>query len=51
MEQELEKRVLTIAMKNSENMIEDTGVQPSINEDEMKQYLAEVVKEIKTKKD
>jgi hypothetical protein len=50
MEQELQKRVLTIAKKNSDNMIEETGVQPSINEDEMKQYLREVIKEIKTKK-
>ena len=50
MEQELQKRVLTIAKKNSDSMIEETGVQPSINEDEMKQYLEEVIKEIKTKK-
>jgi hypothetical protein len=50
MEQELQKRVLTISKKNSDNMIEETGVQPSINEDEMKQYLGEVIKEIKTKK-
>jgi hypothetical protein len=50
MEQEIQRRVLTIAKKNSDNMIEETGVQPSINEDEMKQYLGEVIKEIKTKK-
>jgi hypothetical protein len=50
MEQELQKRVLTIAKKNSDNMIEETGVQPSLSEDDIKQYLGEVIKEIKTKK-
>jgi hypothetical protein len=50
MEQELQKRVLTIAKKNSDNMIEETGVQPSVSEDDMKKYLEEVLKEIKVKK-
>jgi hypothetical protein len=50
MEQELQKRVLTIAKKNSDNMIEETGVQPSLSEDDMKQYLEEVLKEIKVRK-
>jgi hypothetical protein len=50
MEQELQKRVLTIAKKNSDIMTEDTGVQPSLSEDEMKQYLEEVIKEIKIRK-
>jgi hypothetical protein len=31
-------------------MTEETGVKPSLNEDDMKQYLEEVLKEIKTKK-
>jgi hypothetical protein len=42
--------VLTIAKKNSDIMTEDTGVQPSLSEDEMKQYLDEVIKEIKVRK-
>jgi hypothetical protein len=50
MEQELQKRVLTIAKKNSDIMTEETGVQPSLSEDEMKQYLEEVIKEIKVRK-
>jgi hypothetical protein len=50
MEQELQKRVLTIAKKNSDIMTEETGVQPSLSEDEMKQYLEEVLKEIKVRK-
>jgi hypothetical protein len=50
MEQELQKRVLTIAKKNSEIMTEETGVQPSLSEDDMKQYLEEVIQEIKVRK-
>jgi hypothetical protein len=50
MEQELQKKVLTIAKKNSDSMTEETGVQPSVSEDDMKQYLEEVIKEIKAKK-
>jgi hypothetical protein len=50
MEQELQKRVITIAKKNSDIMAEETGVEPSLNEDDMKQYLEEVIKEIKVNK-
>jgi hypothetical protein len=53
MEQELQKRVLrvlTIAKKNSDSMTEETGVQPSLSEDDMKRYLEEVLKEIKVMK-
>jgi hypothetical protein len=50
MEQELQKRVLTIAKKSSENMTQETGVQPSLSENDMKQYLDEVLQEIKVRK-
>ena len=50
MEQELQKRVLTIAKKNSEIMTEETEIQPSLSEDDMKQYLEEVIQEIKVRK-
>jgi hypothetical protein len=50
MEQELQKRVLTIAKKNSDTMTEETGVQPSLSENDMKQYLEEVITEIKARK-
>lgn len=46
-EQDLQKRVLTIAKKNSDVMTEQTGVQPSLTEDEMKEYLDMVVSEVK----
>ncbi|MDQ3969965.1 MAG: hypothetical protein M3275_16400, partial [Thermoproteota archaeon] len=50
MEQELQKRVLTIAKENSDVMTEETGVQPSLTEDEMKEYLDMVANEIKRTK-
>jgi hypothetical protein len=50
MEQELERKVLDIAKKNSEAMMEESGVQPSLSEDDMKSYLKEVLQEVKTSK-
>jgi hypothetical protein len=50
MEQELQKRVLTIARENSDIMTEEAGVQPSLSEAEMKEYLDLVVNEIKLTK-
>jgi hypothetical protein len=47
MKQELQKRVLTIAKNNSDVMTEETGIQPSLTEDEMKEYLDMVANEIK----
>jgi hypothetical protein len=50
MEQELTKRVLTLAKDQSYSMTEQTGIQSSLTEDDMKQYVEEVLKEIKGKK-
>jgi hypothetical protein len=49
MEKEFEKKVLDITKKSSEIMIEESGVQPSLSEDDIRQYLEEVIKEIKVK--
>ena len=48
MEKELESRVLTISRKVSDKIEEETGVESSMTEVEMKQYLNDVLKEIKT---
>jgi hypothetical protein len=50
MEHELQKRVLRIAKENSNNMVEETGVQPSLSEQDMKEYLEMVIDEIKSTK-
>ena len=48
MEQELQSRVLTITRKVSDKIEEETGVETSMTEEDMKQYLNDVLKEIKT---
>ena len=47
MEQEIERRVLTSAKKQELILRQQTGVQSSLTEHEMKQYLGTVLKEIK----
>jgi hypothetical protein len=48
MEQELQSRVLTITRKMSDKMEEETGVEASMTEEDMKQHLNNVLKEIRT---
>ena len=45
-EQALLKEISKIA-KHSENTAEESGVQPSVSEDDMKEYVEEVIQEIK----
>jgi hypothetical protein len=46
MERELQSRVLTVAKKASDIMTEKTGVEVSMNEDDIKNYLELVMREI-----
>ena len=46
MEQELQSRVLTIAKKLSDTMVEETGVETSMTENEIKEYIEMVKNEI-----
>ncbi|HEY9386670.1 MAG TPA: hypothetical protein VIP70_06495 [Nitrososphaeraceae archaeon] len=46
LEKEYEKKVLDITKKSSEMMIEESGVQPSLSEDDMKRYLQQVLEEV-----
>jgi signal transduction histidine kinase len=46
-EQKVEKRVIEMAKGHSASMTEQTGVQLSLTEHDMKQYLSTVLKEIK----
>jgi hypothetical protein len=50
MEQEIVRRVVTVAKKHSDSMIERTGVQPSLSEHDINEYMKEVLREIKTNK-
>jgi hypothetical protein len=46
MEQELQLRVLTVAKKLSDTMVEETGVEASMTQSEMKEYIEMVKNEI-----
>jgi hypothetical protein len=50
MQQELQKRVLKIVKEHADSMVEETGVQPSLGEQDIKEYLDMVVNEIKRTK-
>jgi hypothetical protein len=47
MEQELQSRVLTIAKKLSVNMVEETGIEASMTENDMKEHINMVKNEIR----
>jgi hypothetical protein len=46
MEQEIQKRVLILTKQNQDRIAEETGIQSSLTEDDVKSYLQEVIKEI-----
>jgi hypothetical protein len=47
MEQEIQKRVVTLTKQNKDSMVEQTGIEASLSEQEAKQYLDLVLKELK----
>jgi hypothetical protein len=50
MEQEIQERVIALTKQNQERMAEETGIEPSLTDDEMKQYLEEVINEVRKQK-
>ena len=46
-EQEIQKKVISITRQNQERLAEEDGIETSITEDEMKAYLDEVIREVK----
>jgi hypothetical protein len=46
MEQEIQKRALGMAKQHEKTMIEQTGIESSLDEDDMKEYLEQVIKEV-----
>jgi hypothetical protein len=50
MERALQTRVLTAAKKASDIMAKETGVEPSMTEDDMKDYMQVVMKELQNKR-
>lgn len=49
MEKQVQKQVLSVATNTSKAMAEETGIQASLNEDEMKDYMQLVINEINRK--
>jgi hypothetical protein len=47
MEDELQRRVMKLAKEQHDVLTQQTGVEPSLDEDELKQYLYETIQEIK----
>jgi hypothetical protein len=50
MEQEIQRRVIRMSKEYKDRLNEQTGLESSLDEDEMKEYLNVVLKEIKVKK-
>jgi hypothetical protein len=50
MEKELQSRVLTITKKNSSEMVEKSGMEHSMTEDDIKQYIDQVMRELESKR-
>lgn len=47
MEQEIQRRVLTPTKQNQNRMAEESGIQSSLTEEDMKDYLQQVIEEVK----
>jgi hypothetical protein len=46
MEQEIQKRVLRLVKEQEETMVEQTGIQSSLDEQDMKLYLEQAINEV-----
>jgi len=47
MEQEIERRVISMTKENEDILANETGVEPSLSETEVKEYLREVIEEVR----
>jgi len=50
MEREIQKHVITVLKKTSAAMTEKSGVEAQMNEDDMKDYVDLVIKELRTER-
>ncbi len=50
MEQEIEKKVIRFSKRTKDLMEDETGISTSVDEDDIKRYLEEVLIELKGKK-
>jgi hypothetical protein len=50
MEQQIEKRVVALTKQNQDRLAEESGIQSSLTEEDMKEYLEQVIEEVKKRK-
>ena len=50
MEQELQTRVIAIYAKTKNSMVKETGISSSVDENDVKSYLQEILEEVKVEK-
>jgi hypothetical protein len=50
MEQEIQNKVMPLTEENKDRIADETGIQSSLTEDDMKQYLEQVIRELKMQK-
>jgi hypothetical protein len=50
MEQEIQNKVMPLTEENKDRIADETGVQSSLTEDDMKQYLEQVIRKLKMQK-
>ncbi len=46
MEQEIERKVVVFTKRNQDKMIEETGIAPSLTEQDIKEYLELVISDV-----
>ena len=51
MEQEIQRKVITFTKRIQDNMTEETGIQSSLTDEDMKEYLEQVIREVKSSKE
>jgi hypothetical protein len=50
MEQEIQRRVIAVTRQNQDKMVEESGIESSLTEEDMKEYLQQVIEEVKKTK-
>jgi hypothetical protein len=50
MEQEIHRRVLVITKQNQDRIAEETGIHSSLTDEDVKEYLEQVIEEVKKEK-
>jgi len=50
MEHEIQKKIIDFTKRNLDRMADETGIQSSISEEDMREYLQQVIRDVKKQK-